>query len=257
VSRRVRVLVVDDEPLARALLRVLLERDPGVEMVGECTGADAVAAIGRTRPDVLFLDVQMPDVDGFQVLEDLGAEHRPVVIFVTAYDQYAVRAFEVHAVDYLLKPVAEDRFREALGRAKSRVTGGTRRPVDDGLAALLRERARYPSRLLVPARGRTVVVAVSSIDWIEATDYYVSIHAAGQTYLLRQTMAELERTLDPSRFFRVHRSAIVNLERVREIQPLFRGDSSLLLSTGARVRLSRSRRGDFQRLFEAATHRAS
>src|SRR6185503_12364544 len=151
VSGPVRVLLVDDEPLARALLRVLLSRDHGVEVVGECSGAEAAAEIARARPDIVFLDVQMPDVDGFEVLARLGPARPPVVVFVTAYDQYAVRAFEVHAVDYLLKPVSEERFREALARAKARAGGRGEGPVEDGLASLLRDRARYPSRLLVPA----------------------------------------------------------------------------------------------------------
>ena len=257
MSAPARVLIVDDEPLARALLRVLLEREGGVQIVGECSGATAVAEVARTRPDILFLDVQMPGVDGFEVLARLDPERRPVVVFVTAYDRYAVRAFEVHAVDYLLKPVDADRFREALRHACARVATRGGAAGDAGLAALMQERARYPSRLLVPSRGRTLVVEVAAIDWIEASDYYASIHTGAQTHLLRQTMAELERILDPSRFFRVHRSAIVNLERVREIQPLFRGDSSLLLTTGARVRLSRARRAAFQRLFAASVHRAS
>jgi two-component system LytT family response regulator len=252
VSVPLRVLIVDDEPLARALLRVLLEREGGVQIVGECSGVTAVAEVGRTRPDVLFLDVQMPEVDGFEVLEALDPRRMPVVVFVTAYDRYAVRAFEVHAVDYLLKPVDADRFRKALRHARARVAARVGAAGDAGVAALMQERARYPSRLLVPARGRTLVLEVATIDWIEATDYYASIHTGAQTHLLRQTMAEMERILDPSRFFRVHRSAIVNLERVREIQPLFRGDSSLLLSTGTRVRLSRTRRAEFQRLFAAS-----
>lgn len=251
-----RVLIVDDEPLARTLLRVLLEREGGVQVVGECSGGQAVAEVRRARPDILFLDVQMPDVDGFEVLAQLGAERLPVVVFVTAYDRFALRAFEVHAVDYLLKPVDAGRFRDALRHAKARLAGRGRGAGDPGVAALLQERGRYPSRLLVPARGRTMVVEVAAIDWIEAADYYASIHAGGQTHLLRQTLTELERILDPSRFFRVHRSAIVNLERVREMQPLFRGDSSLLLSTGARVRLSRTRRAEFQRLFAASVQPA-
>jgi two-component system LytT family response regulator len=249
------VLIVDDEPLARALLRVLLEREGGVQVVGECGGGQAVAEIRRARPEIVFLDVQMPDVDGFEVLAQLGADHLPVVVFVTAYDRYAVRAFEVHAVDYLLKPVDDERFREALRHAKARLAGRGR-DASGGVTALLQERGRYPSRLLIPARGRTLVVEVAAIDWIEAADYYASIHAGGQTHLLRESLSELERILDPSRFFRVHRSAIVNLERVREIQPLFRGDSSLLLSTGARVRLSRTRRAGFQRLFAASVQSA-
>jgi two-component system LytT family response regulator len=255
VSALPRVLIVDDEPLARTLLRVLLEREGGVQVVGDCGGGQAVAEIRRAGPDILFLDVQMPDVDGFEVLAQLGGERLPVIVFVTAYDRYAVRAFEVHAVDYLLKPVDAERFREALRHAKTRVAAGARGE-DAGVAALLQERGRYPGRLLVPGRGRTLVVEVAAIDWIEATDYYASIHAGGQTHLLRQTLTELERILDPSRFFRVHRSAIVNLERVREIHPLFRGDSSLLLSTGARVRLSRTRRAEFQRLFAASAQAA-
>ena len=190
-----------------------------MQIVGECSGGTAVAEVGRTRPDILFLDVQMPEVDGFEVLDRLDPQRMPVVVFVTAYDRHAVRAFEVHAVDYLLKPVDADRFREALRHARARVAARTGAAGDAGVAALMQERARYPSRLLVPARGRTLVVEVATIDWIEATDYYASIHTGAQTHLLRQTMAEMERILDPSRFFRVHRSAIVNLERVREIQP--------------------------------------
>ena len=251
-----RVLVVDDEPLARALVRVLLEREGGTRLVGECGGGEAEEEVRRTRPDILFLDVQMPDVDGFEVLERLGPDRPPVVVFVTAYDRYAVRAFEVHAVDYLLKPVDAGRFAEALRHARARLAGRGRENGDAGLDALLQARGRYPSRLLVPARGRTLVVEVAAIDWIEATDYYASIHAGAQTHLLRETMAELERVLDPARFFRVHRSAIVNLERVREIRPLFRGDSDLLLTTGARVRLSRTRRAKFQRLFAASAEPA-
>jgi len=254
VSEPLRVFLVDDEPLARTLLRVLLEPERDVRFVGECTGTEAVVAIEKTRPDIVFLDVQMPEVDGFQVLEKLGPERAPVVVFVTAYDRYALRAFEVHAVDYLLKPVDAARFHAAFEHARSRVrhrAGGTAEP---GIAGLLRNRARFPSRLLVPGREGTLVIGVDTIDWIEASDYYVSIHAGGRTRLLRETMADLEGWLDPARFFRVHRSAIVNLDRVREIRPLLHGDAAVILSTGDMVRLSRTRRADFERRF-TAVHR--
>ena len=241
-----RVLLVDDEPLARTLLRSLLDSEREVRVVGECTGTEAVVAIASARPDLVFLDVQMPEVDGFQVLERLGPEWMPAVVFVTAHDRYALRAFQVHAVDYLLKPVDAARFHEALEHARSRLP---RSPgaIEPGLAALVRDRARFPSRLLVPGREGTIVVDVETIDWIEASDYYASIHVGGKTHLLRETMAELEARLDPARFVRVHRSAIVNLDRVKEMHPLFRGDSVLVLADGTQLRLSRARREEFER----------
>jgi two-component system LytT family response regulator len=251
MSEPLRVLLVDDEPLARTLLRALLEKEREVRVVGECSGAEAVAVIARARPDLVFLDVQMPEVDGFQVLEQVGPERMPAVVFVTAYDRHALRAFEVHAVDYLLKPVDAARFHDALEHARSRLH---RRPGDraePGLEGLLRDRARFASRLLVPGREGTVVVEAATIDWIEASDYYASIHAGGRTLLLRRTMDELEGLLDPAQFVRVHRGAIVNLDRVREIRPLLHGDAALVLSTGDEVRLSRTRRPRFNRLFAA------
>jgi len=222
-----------------------------VIVVGECSGVDAALEVTRTRPDILFLDVQMPEVDGFAVLEQLRAEATPLVVFVTAYDRYAVRAFEVHAVDYLLKPIDNPRFAQALGRAKARARDRRRGEIDGGLAALLHDRSRYARRFLVPTREATVVVNADEIDWIEAADYYASLHVGGKSHLLRETLTELAERLDPERFFRVHRSAIVNLARVREIHPLFRGDCELVLSNGARVRLSRTRRGEFERLLAA------
>jgi two-component system LytT family response regulator len=247
VSEALRALVVDDEPLARRLLRLLIERDPGVVVAGECSGVDAAAEIARTRPDILFLDVQMPEVDGFAVLAQVGAEAAPVVVFVTAYDRYAVRAFDVHAVDYLLKPIDEARFAQAFDRARAQARARRAGTADPRLRALLADHAR---RLLVRGREKTVVVDVGEIDWIEAADYYATLHVGGRSHLLRETLNELERRLDPARFFRVHRSAIVNLERVREIHPLFRGDAELVLRDGTRVRLSRTRRRDFQRRFD-------
>ena len=247
----IKVLIVDDEPLARQVVRMLLDGDPEVEVVGECSGADGVAVVERTQPDLLFLDVQMPEVDGFELLEQLGPENAPTTVFVTAHADHAIRAFEVHALDYLLKPLDDSRFARALARAKEQVRLRGRGTPDPRVGALLRERGRYARRFLVKGRDRTLVVNAEDIDWIGAADYYVELHVGGQAHLLRETMNELAGKLDPEKFFRVHRSAIINLERVREIHPLFRGDCDLVLEGGRRVRLSRTRRAEFERLFTA------
>ena len=247
-----RAVIVDDEPLARKSIRILLERDGDVEVAGECSGPDAAALIERTRPEIIFLDVQMPDVDGFGVLDQIGPHAVPVVIFVTAYDRYALRAFEVHALDYLLKPFNDERFARALAHAKDQVRARSRGERDDRLSELLRSRSAYTQRFLVRVRERSVVVNATDIDWIEAADYYVTLHAGGKSYLLREPIANLVKSLDPDRFVRVHRSAIVNIDRVREVHPLFRGDRTLMLADGTRVKLSRSRREEFERLFSAS-----
>lgn len=249
MSEPLRALIVDDEPLARRVVRMLLEKDAEVEIVGECSGVDAAAEVARTSPDILILDVQMPEVDGFDLIERIGAARAPIVVFLTAHADHALRAFEVHALDYLLKPVDDARFAAALEHAKQQARARRRGAIDERLSALLRDRARYARRFLVRTRDRTIVVQVDDIDWIEAADYYVSIHVGDTSHLLRETLSELERRLDPERFFRVHRSAIVNVDRVREVHPLFRGDSELKLANGARVRLSRTRRAEFERLF--------
>ena len=229
-----KVLIVDDEPLARTSVRLLVESDRDLVVAGECSGVDAAKLIESTRPDILFLDIQMPEVDGFDVIETVGLDAVPAVVFVTAYDNYALRAFDVHALDYLVKPFDDQRFFETLGRAKERARQRTAgRP--------------YATRYVVRRRDRIVFVKTVDIDWIEAADYYVSLHAGGESHLLRRSMAELESELDPSQFVRVHRSAIVNVERVKEKQPLFRGDSILVLNDGTRVRLSRARREEFER----------
>jgi two-component system, LytTR family, response regulator len=250
----IRTAIVDDEPLARAALRRLLAADPEVVVVGECMGVDAPALIERERVELLFLDVQMPEVDGFQVLEALAPAPLPATVFVTAHDAYAVRAFEVHAIDYLLKPFDDARFFTALARAKERLAAGPNRPLE----ALLDERARAAGpaeRFLVRTRGKVVVVRTPDIDWIEAADYYATLHVGGEAHLVRQTMADLEASLDERQFVRVHRQAIVNLDRVREVHPLFRGDSTLVLRDGTQVKLSRTRRGEFERRFGAAGKR--
>ena len=243
------VLVVDDEPLAREGLCALLAEDRDVVVVGQGAGVDAVALIPQLRPDILFLDIQMPEVDGFALLEIVGADAAPAIVFVTAYDRYALRAFEVHALDYLLKPFGDARFASALARAKQQVIGRRQGMLDARIADLLRAQQAPRQRFLVPARGKTVVVDAATIDWIEAADYYVTLHCGGESHLLRDTMDEIERQLDGQQFFRVHRSAIVNLARVREIHPLFRGDCELKLTDGTAVRLSRNRRREFEARF--------
>jgi two-component system LytT family response regulator len=248
-----RALVVDDEPLARDLIRSLLAKHPDVAIVGEAAGNTAPPIIMRERPDIMFLDVQMPEVDGFRLLEMVGPDAVPAVVFVTAYDRYALRAFEVHALDYLLKPVEERRFSVALDHAKKRARAHHEGHVDARLSQLLADRASSRSRFLVPVRGKTIVVDAEQIDWVEAADYYVSLHVTSPegvcSHLLRETMDDLEKQLDPQKFVRIHRSTIVNLDRVREIHPLFRGDCALVLSDGTRVKLSRSRRKTFEERF--------
>jgi two-component system LytT family response regulator len=249
-SEPLRVIIIDDEPLARDSIRALLEGDAEVRVVGEGTGGEGAALIARTRPDLMFLDIQMPEVDGFALLEQVGAATVPAVIFVTAYDRYALKAFEVHALDYLLKPFDDRRFASALAHAKERARGILRGEVDTRIAALLKERSEASrSRFLIPVREKTIVVDAADIDWIEASDYYVTIHCGTSAHLLRQTMDEIETQLDAALFFRVHRSTIVNIDRVREIHPLFRGDCALVLANGQRLKLSRSRRKDFEARF--------
>jgi len=241
-----RALIVDDEPLARESIRVLLERDADVEIVGECSGVDAAAAVARTRPHIMFLDVQMPEIDGFDLLGRIGEQAVPAVVFVTAYDEFAVRAFEVQALDYLLKPFDDARFLRTLARAKERAAAPPRPPG-----------TTKRQRFLVRVRDRIVVLNAADIDWIEAADYYASIHTGGHSYLLREPLSDLEKSLDPAIFFRVHRSAIVNLCRIREIEPLFHGDSVLVLSGGSRVKLSRARREEFERVFSGVAAQGS
>ena len=244
-----KVLVVDDEPLARENIRVLLAADPQVEVVGECSGRDAVAMIARLRPDIMFLDIQMPDLDGFALLDLVGPTAVPAVVFVTAFDQYALRAFEAHALDYLLKPFTDARFEAALARAKAQAHNHRQGGVDARISALLQARQAPRSRFLIPGRDKSIVVEADQIDWIGAADYYVSLHCGGVSHLLRESMEEMERQLDPEQFMRVHRGTIVNLARVREVHPLFRGGCELKLADGTMLKLSRDRRAEFEARF--------
>ncbi len=233
-SAKIRALIVDDEPLARSNLSVLLRRDPQIEIIRECaSGTEALAEIRSTRPDLVFLDVQMPECDGFDVLELLGKDLPAAVVFVTAYDQYALRAFEAGALDYLLKPFDNARFDRALDRAKQRLVRG-------------RDRPAQLERLAIKSVGQVSFVKVSEIDWIEAADYYACLHVGPKTHLLRRSMSELEQELDPAVFCRIHRSTIVNLERVRGLKLGEDGEYDVLLEDGARLRLSQRYRKQLQ-----------
>jgi two-component system LytT family response regulator len=250
----VRVLVVDDEPLARSGMTALLSRQNDLTVVGECgDGASAIEAIERLAPDLVLLDVQMPELDGFEVLRSIGPERMPAVVFVTAYDRFAVRAFEVSAVDFLVKPFDDERFAQAIARARRFLELDRLGDLGRRLAGLLEaaDSAAPPqplTRILVRDGGRVIFVSVGDLDWIEAADYYVKLHVGGRAYLLRQSLQTLEARLDPARFFRVHRSAVVNLDRVKELQPLFRGEHVVILHDGTRVKLSRSRKEPLEAL---------
>ena len=243
----IRLLVVDDEPLARAGIRRLLEGDPEIEVIGECgDGAEAVVAILDTQPDAVLLDIKMPEMSGLDVVRTVGVERMPLTIFITAYDAHALHAFELHAVDYLLKPFDDARFAQTIARLKTEVRTRAAARLSEKLLHVLQDtqpaQPRYLTRVVVRADGRTLLLRADDIDWIEAADYYARIHVRGKSYLLRETMNELETRLDPDQFFRVHRSAIVNLEKVQEIQPFTRGEHVIIMGSGARVRLSRGRR---------------
>lgn len=234
VDQTIRTVIVDDEPLARSNLRLLLQRDNTVNIVAECgSGPEAPEIIRRTRPDLLFLDVQMPECDGFDVIELLGADLPLAVVFVTAYDQYALRAFEAGALDYLLKPFDNARFELALSRAKQKIELGKDHP-------------RKLDRLTIKSAGQIAFVSLAEIDWIEAADYYAALHIGARTHLLRRSLSDLEQDLDPSLFCRIHRSAIVNLDRVRGLRSNEDGDYTVLLENKATLRLSRKYRKQLQ-----------
>ena len=240
-----RVLIVDDEAPARAAIRKMLRSHTHVEIAGEFEGgAEAIRSIASLAPDVVFLDVQMPEVDGFAVLEAASGGPMPYVVFVTAYDRYAVRAFEVQAVDYLLKPFDRERFDAMMERVRERLRV---RDWETRLAALCCQNGAAPvERFFVRECGRVLLLCASDVDWIEAQGNYVNLHIAGQTHLFRESLASLEARLDPRRFRRIHRSAIVNLSAIREFRPRFRGEYEVLLQRGELLKLSRRFRGNME-----------
>ena len=241
---RYTVLLVDDEPLAREGLRMLLAQDAGIAAIHEArNGQEAVAAIQASRPDLVFLDVQMPGMDGFAVVQEVGAEQMPAIVFVTAHDRYAIQAFEINAIDYLLKPVTAERFAKALARSKERLQA---KPAADeasrqilSLLETIAAPRRFLRRLAVRSSGKTVFVDVEEIEWIEAAENYVQLHVGRAGHLLHVTMNALEKSLDPQSFVRIHRSVIVNVKRIRELQPVTHGEYVVTLESGVRVQSGR------------------
>ena len=251
MSAKIRTLIVDDEPLARERIRQLLHKEPDIEILGECAdGRDALAAIGRYKPDLIFLDVQMPELDGFGVLDQLERRVMPAIVFVTAYDQFALRAFEVHALDYLLKPFDSGRFKKALERARERIQ---RLPADDlsrRISELLADLKPAPkqNRLAIKSGGKVLVLKIDDIDWVEAADNYVNLHIGNESHLHRETMAALEARFPAEKFMRISRSTMVNIERIKELQPMFHGEYSVILRNGTRLTLSRGYREKLNQL---------
>ena len=249
-ATRIRALVVDDEPLAREMIREMLESDSEVEVVGECAnGREAVEVIRSSSPDIVFLDIQMPELGGFEVLESLEPNTTPYVIFVTAYDQYAVRAFEVHALDYLLKPFDRERFEVAWQRAKAQIKLDRTSRRDQDIIALLEELKagpRYLERLVIKNGGRVFFLHVQDVYCIEAEGNYVRVYDNQKGYLLRETISSLEGQLDPKQFLRIHRSAIVKIDRIKEMQPWFHGEYRIIMENGKQLALSRNYRANLQ-----------
>jgi two-component system, LytTR family, response regulator len=249
---RIRTLIVDDEPLGRRGLLRFLKNDPEIEVVAQCgDGESAVAAIHSRNPDLVFLDIQMPEMDGFEVVRRVGPQRMPVTIIVTAFDRYAVRAFDANAIDYLLKPVGQARFERALARAKERIAESSKEDVAERIVATLEQinrQDKYPDRLPVSESGRILFVKTKEIDWIEANGNYVRLHVGARTYEIRETLNNLERKLDSRNFLRIHRSTMVNVHLIKEIQPWFHGYHLVLLQNGQELRMSRYQNAIVKRL---------
>lgn len=247
---KIRAMVVDDEAMARERVVSLLRQEQDIELIGECSdGEQAVNAINSQQPDLVFLDVQMPAVDGFRVIEQVGPEKMPAVVFVTAYDEYAVRAFEVHALDYLLKPFGRERFQQTLQHARSHVERRRAGDLGKRLMALVQDIKPEPQkldRLVVKSGGRVFFLRTEDIVWIEAAGNYVRLHLGEDSHLFRETMNGIEARLDPRRFVRIHRSRIVNSDRIKELQPWFNGEYVVVLQNGTRLTLSRGYREKLQ-----------
>lgn len=272
MNPKIRAIIVDDESLAREALLVMLGDDSEIEVIAECrNGREAVAAIREQLPDVVFLDIQMPEMDGFQVIEEIGVEQMPVTVFVTAFDKHALRAFEAHALDYLLKPFDHDRFDTALQRAKTQVRQQRLGEISENLFAVMQDMnfksgeseadnrksdkniQKEPiDRVVIKASGRIYFLKTEEIDWIEASGDYLSLHSAGKSHLIRETMNNFHAKLDAKKFLRIHRSTIVNVERIKDIQPLFKGEYVITLTSGKRLKSSRGYRCELQSLLDEA-----
>jgi two-component system, LytTR family, response regulator len=250
-----RVVVVDDEPLAREGLVELLETHAGIEIVGAfADGPSALAALADARADAIFVDVQMPGMTGFELVDSLDVDPLPAVIFVTAYDEYAIRAFEVNAIDYLLKPVSRERLAQSVDRLRAHARGrdvdGYRAKMTSLLDGVVPDRAHGIGRLIVREVGQIIIVPTRDVDWVEGADYYAKLHVRNAVHMLRETLASLEQRLDPRRFLRIHRSAIVNLTRVRAVESHVRGEGVAVLSDGTRLKVMRAKRDELERRLE-------
>lgn len=247
---KIRTMVVDDEPMARERLVGLLGQEADIELIGECAdGSQAISAIRQQQPDLVFLDVQMPACDGFGVIKNVGPEQMPAVVFVTAYDEYALKAFEVHALDYLLKPFGRDRFQQTLQHARAYVERRRAGELGRRLMALVQDVKPEPrrlDRLVVKSGGRVFFLRTDDIDWVEAAGNYVRLHLTGTSHLFRETMTNMEARLDGQRFVRIHRSRIVNVDRIKELQPWLNGEYVVVLNNGTRLTLSRGYREKLQ-----------
>jgi two-component system, LytTR family, response regulator len=247
----IRVLIVDDETLARERLRDLLVNDPDIEIIGECSnGQMALTFIQEASPDLVFLDIQMPEMNGIAVIEALNAEKLPYIIFVTAYDQYAVKAFDLYAMDYLLKPFCRDRFEKSMLRVKDQIINQNKN-INQQILSLLEEfraNTNYIDRLVVKTNGRILFLKTKEIDWVKAEGNYVKLHAGKNSYMIRDTITNLEERLNPNIFRRIHRSTIVNIDSIKELQPLFHGEYSVILHDGTQLTLSRNYKDSIQDL---------
>jgi len=242
-ATKIRALIVDDEPLARKRIKSLLAHESSVDVIGECSdGHKAVTSINELTPDLVFLDVQMPAMDGFEVIKTIGPERMPTVIFVTAYDQYALKAFEVNAIDYLLKPFDRRRFQKTMERAKAMIRGLQNGNVNNQLLSLLddlRREQEMPDRFIIKNGGRVVFLRIEEIDWMRVVGNYVRLQAGAEFHLMRETMNGMEAKLSPDKFMRIHRSTIVNIDRVKEVQPWAKGEYVVIMRDGTRLIMSR------------------
>lgn len=254
---KIKTLIVDDEPIARDRVRRMLREESDVEIVGECgNGAEAVAFINENQPDLVFLDIQMPEMTGFEALQQLNQNQAPVIIFVTAYDQYAIQAFDVHALDYLLKPFNRQRFQRAVERARELIEKTQVGTIDERLVSLLSDlkaSKKYLERLVVKSVGRVFFLRTDEVDWIEAAGNYAKLHVGREGHLIRETMNGLEAKLNPDKFLRIHRSTLVNIDQIKELSPLFSGDYTVMLKNGVELTLSRNYRDRLLELFEKSS----
>lgn len=251
----IRTLIVDDEPLARDRVKRFLRDEADIDVIGECgNGADAVSTIREKKPDLVFLDIQMPEKNGFEVIKSLNGKQLPTIIFVTAYDQYALQAFDVHALDYLLKPFNRERIHRSVTRAREQIEHKRIGSLDERLTSLiadLKTEKKYLERLVVKSVGRVFFLKTEEIDWIEAAGNYVKLHIGRESHMIRETMNGIEAKLDPDIFLRIHRSTVVHIDRIKELHPMFSGDYAVILRDGTELALSRNYREHFLELFES------